>query len=107
MPRCGWSSRRSWCGATCRSRSSTRRKSRRRPAPGPVRRSTLIAGISSEKAKAINKFLKEAAPKGISSQTQGEQVRVNGKKRDDLQGAIAALKEEDFGIPLQFINFRD
>lgn len=67
----------------------------------------LVAGISQEKAKAINKFLKDAAPKGISSQTQGEQVRVNGKKRDDLQGAIAALKEEDFGIPLQFINFRD
>ncbi len=67
----------------------------------------FVAGISSEKAKAINKFLKETAPKGITSQTQGEQVRVNGKKRDDLQGAIAALKEEDFGIPLQFINFRD
>ncbi|HEX8771544.1 MAG TPA: DUF520 family protein [Acidimicrobiales bacterium] len=45
--------------------------------------------------------------KGVTSQTQGEQVRVSGKKRDDLQGIIAALKEEDFGIPLQFKNFRD
>jgi hypothetical protein len=67
----------------------------------------LVAGISSEKARAINKFLKDAGPKGLSSQTQGDQVRVTGKKRDDLQAAIASLKGEDFGIPLQFINFRD
>ena len=45
--------------------------------------------------------------KGVSSQTQGEQVRVSAKKRDDLQAVIAALKEHDFGIPLQFKNFRD
>jgi hypothetical protein len=43
----------------------------------------------------------------VSSSTLGEQVRVTAKKRDDLQAAIAALKEEDFGIPLQFENFRD
>jgi uncharacterized protein YajQ (UPF0234 family) len=68
---------------------------------------TLVAGISSEKAKAINKFIKDRSPKGIQSQTQGEQLRVTGKKRDDLQEVISALKGEDFGIPLQFINFRD
>jgi uncharacterized protein YajQ (UPF0234 family) len=68
---------------------------------------TLVAGISSEKAKAINKFIKDRSPKGIQSQTQGEQLRVTGKKRDDLQEVISALKDEDFGIPLQFINFRD
>ena len=45
--------------------------------------------------------------KGVSSQTQGDQLRVTGKKRDDLQAVIAALKGEDFGIPLQFNNFRD
>ncbi len=45
--------------------------------------------------------------KGVSSQTQGDQLRVSGKKRDDLQDVIKALKEEDFGIPLQFTNFRD
>jgi cyclic-di-GMP-binding protein len=67
----------------------------------------LVAGISPEKAKAINKFLKELGLKGISSQTQGEQIRVTGKKRDDLQAAIAALKDHDFDIPLQFNNFRD
>ena len=77
-------------------------------AKGTVRQTIkLQAGISSDKAKAINKFLKELGLKGVSSQTQGEQVRVSGKKRDDLQAAIAALKEEDFGIPLQFENFRD
>ena len=43
----------------------------------------------------------------MQSQTQGEQLRVTGKKRDDLQAVIAALKEHDFGIPLQFQNFRD
>ncbi|HJR26901.1 MAG TPA: DUF520 family protein, partial [Acidimicrobiales bacterium] len=45
--------------------------------------------------------------KGVQSQVQGEQLRVTGKKRDDLQATIAALKEHDFGIPLQFTNFRD
>jgi uncharacterized protein YajQ (UPF0234 family) len=68
---------------------------------------TLVAGISSEKSRAINKFIKDRSPKGVQSQTQGEQLRVSGKKRDELQDVIAALKAEDFGIPLQFINFRD
>ena len=45
--------------------------------------------------------------KGLQSQTQGEQVRVTGKKRDDLQSAISKLKENDFGIPIQCGNFRD
>src|SRR4051794_22580123 len=67
----------------------------------------LQAGISSDKAKAINKFVKDQGPKGMQSQTQGEQVRITSKKRDDLQAIMAALKEHDFGIPLQFENFRD
>jgi uncharacterized protein YajQ (UPF0234 family) len=67
----------------------------------------LQAGISSDKAKAINTHIKGLGLKGIQSQTQGDQVRVTGKKRDDLQAAITALKEHDFGIPLQFENFRD
>jgi uncharacterized protein YajQ (UPF0234 family) len=68
---------------------------------------TLKAGISSDNAKAINRFIKEKAPKGTGSQTQGDQIRVTAKKRDDLQATIAALKAEDFGVPLQFENFRD
>ena len=77
-------------------------------AKGTVRQTvTLNAGISSENARKINKFIKDRGLKGVSSQTQGEQVRVSGKKRDDLQAVIAALKAEDFGIPLQFSNFRD
>jgi uncharacterized protein YajQ (UPF0234 family) len=68
---------------------------------------TLKAGLSADNARALNRFIKEKAPKGVSSQTQGEQVRVSAKKRDDLQGVIAALREHDFGIPLQFDNFRD
>ena len=54
-----------------------------------------------------NKFIKGIGLKGIQSQTQGDQVRVSGKKRDDLQAVINALKDNDFGIPLQFGNFRD
>ncbi|MDO8391100.1 MAG: YajQ family cyclic di-GMP-binding protein [Actinomycetota bacterium] len=68
---------------------------------------TIQVGISSEKAREINRMIKEKGPKGISSQTQGDTVRVNGKKRDDLQAVIALLKGADLGIPLQFENFRD
>ena len=70
-------------------------------------RLAIQAGISSDHAKKINKFIKDLGLKGVNSQTQGDQLRVNGKKRDDLQSAISALKAEDFGIPLQFNNFRD
>jgi uncharacterized protein YajQ (UPF0234 family) len=77
-------------------------------AKGAVRQTvTLKAGLSSDNSKAINRWIKEHAPKGIGSQTQGDQVRVTGKKRDDLQSVISGLREEDFGIPLQFENFRE
>lgn len=67
----------------------------------------LKAGISSDMAKKINTQIKNLKLKGIQSSTQGDQVRVNGKKRDDLQGVIASLKEADLDLPLQFQNFRD
>ena len=67
----------------------------------------LTSGINSEKAKEINKFIKGLGLKGIQSQTQGDQVRISGKKRDDLQSVISKLKEHDFGIPIQCGNFRD
>jgi uncharacterized protein YajQ (UPF0234 family) len=68
---------------------------------------TVTVGISSDKAREINKLIKEKAPKGIASQTQGEQLRVTGKKRDDLQETMALLKGADLGIAIQFENFRD
>ncbi len=77
-------------------------------AGGTVRQvATLQAGINSDKARELNKFIKALGQKGIQSQTQGDQLRVSGKKRDQLQEIIAALRAEDFGLPLQYINFRD
>ena len=67
---------------------------------------TLKAGLSTDKAKEVNRALKDSGLK-VQSSTQGDAVRVTGKKRDDLQGAIAFLKEQDFDIPLQDKNFRD
>ena len=68
---------------------------------------TVKVGINSDKAREINKLIKEKGPKGISSQTQGEQIRVTGKKRDDLQATMTLLKSSDLEVPLQFENFRD
>ena len=67
----------------------------------------LQVGINSDKARDIGKYLKGLGLKGVQHQVQGDQLRVSGKKRDDLQKAIQSLKEHDFGIPLQFTNFRD
>jgi len=75
---------------------------------GTVRQTvTLRMGITDEKARAVGKFIKGLGKKGVQHQIQGEQVRVTGKKRDDLQAVIAALKDEDFDLPLQYTNFRD
>ena len=77
-------------------------------AGGTVRQTAKInAGISSEKARAVNKAIKELGLKGIQSQTQGDQVRVTGKNRDDLQEAIALLKGKDLDVEMQFVNFRE
>ena len=77
-------------------------------AHGSVRQvAKLQAGITADKAKEINKAVRELNLKGVSSQAQGDQVRVSGKKRDELQTVIAHLKSVDLGIPLQFGNFRD
>ncbi|MFV2021542.1 YajQ family cyclic di-GMP-binding protein [Micromonospora sp. LOL_023] len=66
----------------------------------------VIQGIESDKAKAISKKIRDEGPKGVQAQIQGDQLRVTGKKRDDLQAVIALLKQEDFGIALQFTNYR-
>ena len=68
---------------------------------------TITVGINADKAREINRMIKEKGPKGVSSQTQGEQVRVTGKKRDDLQAVMELLRAADLGIPLQFTNRRD
>jgi uncharacterized protein YajQ (UPF0234 family) len=66
----------------------------------------IINGIEAEKAKAIGKRIRDEGPKGVQAQIQGDQLRVTGKKKDDLQAVIALLKQADFGIALQFINYR-
>ncbi len=77
-------------------------------AKGTVRQTLKVkAGVDQDHARRINKFVKDLGLKGVSSQAQGDQVRVSGKKKDDLQAAIAALKGEDWDIALQFTNFRD
>ena len=65
----------------------------------------LVTGISDEKAKEISKLVRQQVPK-IQTQIQGAQVRVSGKSKDDLQAAIRAVKDHDFGIALQFTNYR-
>lgn len=63
-------------------------------------------GIEQDCAKKIVKYLKDSKMK-IQTSIQGEKVRVTGKSRDDLQSAIALLKQEEFDRPLQYNNFRD
>ena len=73
---------------------------------GTVRqKAKIVKGIESEKAKAIVKAIKDAKLK-VQASIQGEQVRVVGRSKDDLQKAIALIKQNDFGIPLQFTNYR-
>jgi len=66
----------------------------------------LRHGLDSAQSKAIVKRIKDAKMK-VQAQIQGEQVRVTGKKRDDLQQVMALLRDADIGLPLQFTNFRD
>ncbi|KAF1031632.1 MAG: hypothetical protein GAK37_00733 [Pseudomonas sp.] len=72
-----------------------------------VKQETVLKeGIDKDLAKKIVSHIKDAKLK-VQASIQGEQVRVTGKKRDDLQEAIAALRGHNFGMPLQFNNFRD
>jgi len=67
----------------------------------------LKQGLDQPTAKKITKMIKEDKKLKVQTQVQGEQVRVTGKKRDDLQAVIAMLREAELEIPLQFNNFRD
>jgi uncharacterized protein YajQ (UPF0234 family) len=80
------------------------------PEPGPTgtakQRAELQQGIPIEKAREIVKLVKDGKLK-VQVAIQGDQVRVSGKKRDDLQGVIRSLRERDFGIAIQIANLRD
>src|SRR5882724_1263968 len=77
--------------------------------PGPNGRAKqeikLKQGIDSDKAREIVKLVKDTKIK-VQAQIMGDQVRVSGKKRDDLQAAIQTIRGHDFDLPLQFVNFR-
>ena len=75
-------------------------------AKGHVRQAVNITtGIADDKAKELNKFIKASGAK-VQTQIQGTQIRVTGKSKDDLQKVISAVKANDFGIALQFTNYR-
>ena len=67
---------------------------------------SLKEGISQDDAKKISKLIRDEGPKGVRAQVQGEELRVSSKKKDDLQAVIALVKGNDFGMALQFVNFR-
>ncbi|MFN8585261.1 MAG: YajQ family cyclic di-GMP-binding protein [Dehalococcoidia bacterium] len=78
------------------------------PAAGGTVRQTikLVQGIDGDTAKKMVKFIRDRKLKGVQSQVQGDAVRVSGPSRDDLQAAMRALREEDWGIELNFGNYR-
>lgn len=67
---------------------------------------TVNEGISDEHAKKIAKLIRADGPKGVQAQIQGDQLRVTGKKKDDLQTVIAMLRDTDLDVALQFTNYR-
>ncbi|MEE2036131.1 YajQ family cyclic di-GMP-binding protein [Nocardiopsis sp. CT-R113] len=66
----------------------------------------LKEGITSEDAKKISKLIRDEGPKGVKAQIQGDELRVSSKKKDDLQAAQNLIKEKDFDLALQFVNYR-
>lgn len=64
------------------------------------------SGLSQENAKKIAKIIRDEGPRGIKPQIQGDELRVTGKSRDDLQSVIALLKESELDVALQFVNYR-
>jgi uncharacterized protein YajQ (UPF0234 family) len=67
---------------------------------------TLQQGIPSERAKEIVKFLKDVKLKRVQAAIQGDQLRLSSPSKDDLQEAMRLLREQDFGVALQFGNYR-
>jgi uncharacterized protein YajQ (UPF0234 family) len=66
----------------------------------------LKEGISADQAKKIGKLIRDEGPKGVKVQVQGDELRVSGKKRDDLQAVIALVKAQDYDFAVQFTNYR-
>jgi uncharacterized protein YajQ (UPF0234 family) len=84
--------------------------------PGPIERAandtvrrviTLQQGIPTEAGRAIVKFLKDHKLRKVQAAIQGDQVRISSPSRDELQSVIQMLREEDFGVELQFGNYRE
>jgi uncharacterized protein YajQ (UPF0234 family) len=67
---------------------------------------SLKEGLSQENAKKISKLIRDEGPKNVKSQITGDELRVSGKSRDDLQAVIALLKGADLDVALQFVNYR-
>jgi len=78
------------------------------PGPGGSAKQEIVVqqGIPADKAKQIVKLVKDTKLK-VQAAIQADQVRISGKKRDDLQAIIALLRKQDLGIAMQFVNFRD
>ena len=75
-------------------------------ARGHSRQSVFVnKGINEDKGREISKFVRGLPPK-VQTQIQGDQIRITSKKKDDLQAVMKAVKEHDFGLALQFTNFR-
>lgn len=67
---------------------------------------SVTEGITQENAKKVSKIIRDEGPKGVKAQIQGDELRVSGKKRDDLQAVQQLLKEQDFDFAIQFTNYR-
>ena len=67
---------------------------------------TTSEGITQENAKKVSKLIRDEGPKGVKSQIQGDELRVQSKSRDDLQATMALLKGKDLDVALQFVNMR-
>src|ERR1700733_4532635 len=67
----------------------------------------LKEGISQDNARKLSKIIRDEGPKGVRAQIQGEELRVSGKKKDDLQAVMALLKGKEFDFALQFTNYRE
>src|SRR5699024_1661094 len=67
---------------------------------------SLKEGISTEDAKKISKLIRDEGPKGVKAQIQGDELRVSSKKKDNLQAVQSLVREKDFDLALQFVNYR-